>query len=169
MCVSAIFVLDLHGKVILCRNYRGDVPLSAADKFVERVVEEEESSIKPVFTVGGITYIFIKHTNLFFLALTTRNTNVAMVMMFLYRLVDTFQSYFNKLEEESIRDNFVIVYELMDEMMDFGYPQVVDSQVLQTTIRTNRLAAQQKRGPQAPPTGIISWRQPGIMYKQNQV
>ncbi|KAJ4460394.1 Adaptor protein complex 1 (AP-1) [Paratrimastix pyriformis] len=171
MCVSAIFVLDLQGKVILCRNYRGDVPLSAADKFVERVVEEEESQVKPVFTEGGITYTYIKHTNLYFLAFTTRNANAAMVLMFLYRLVETFQTYFNKLEEESIRDNFVIVYELMDEMMDFGYPQSCDSQVLQTTIRSNRLgpASQQKRGPQAPPTGIISWRQEGIRYKQNQV
>lgn len=38
--------------------------------------------------------------------------------------------YFRVLEEESIRDNFVIVYELMDEMMDFGYPQHTDSQLL---------------------------------------
>ena len=34
-----------------------------------------------------------------------------------------FKDYFKELEEESIRDNFVITYELMDEMMDFGYPQ----------------------------------------------
>ena len=29
-----------------------------------------------------------------------------------------------QLEEESLRDNFVIAYELLDEVMDFGYPQV---------------------------------------------
>ena len=34
------------------------------------------------------------------------------------------QEYFRELEEESIRDNFVVIYELLDEMMDFGYPQV---------------------------------------------
>jgi AP-1 complex subunit mu len=34
-------------------------------------------------------------------------------------------------EEESIRDNFVIVYELLDEFMDFGYPQTTDPKVLQ--------------------------------------
>ena len=31
-----------------------------------------------------------------------------------------FSEYFNELEEESIRDNFVIIYELLDEFMDFG-------------------------------------------------
>ena len=35
------------------------------------------------------------------------------------------------MEEESIRDNFVICYELLDEMVDFGYPQTTDAQILQ--------------------------------------
>lgn len=34
------------------------------------------------------------------------------------------REYFGSLEEESIRDNFVLVYELLDEVMDHGYPQV---------------------------------------------
>ena len=42
-----------------------------------------------------------------------------------------FKEYFKELEEESIRDNFVIVYELMDEVMDFGFPQTTDSKILQ--------------------------------------
>lgn len=46
-------------------------------------------------------------------------------------LLQVFLEYFKELEEESIRDNFVIIYELMDEMMDFGYPQTTDSKILQ--------------------------------------
>lgn len=42
-----------------------------------------------------------------------------------------FSEYFKELEEESIRDNFVIVYELLDELMEFGFPQTTDSKVLQ--------------------------------------
>ena len=42
--------------------------------------------------------------------------------------------YFKELEEESIQDNFVIIYELMDEMMDFGYPQTTESKILQEYI-----------------------------------
>ncbi len=40
------------------------------------------------------------------------------------------EEYFGELEEESIRDNFVITYELLDEVMDFGYPQISDTNVL---------------------------------------
>lgn len=39
--------------------------------------------------------------------------------------------YFKEIEEESIRDNFVVIYELMDELLDFGYPQTTDSKILQ--------------------------------------
>ena len=39
--------------------------------------------------------------------------------------------YFKEVEEESIRDNFVIIYELLDELMDFGYPQTTESKILQ--------------------------------------
>jgi AP-1 complex subunit mu len=42
-----------------------------------------------------------------------------------------FTEYFKELEEESIRDNFVVIYELLDEMMDFGYPQTTESKILQ--------------------------------------
>ena len=42
-----------------------------------------------------------------------------------------FTEYFKELEEESIRDNFVVIYELLDEMMDFGYPQTTETKILQ--------------------------------------
>jgi hypothetical protein len=46
-------------------------------------------------------------------------------------VVQVFEEYFKDLQEESIRDNFVIIYELLDEMMDFGYPQTTESKILQ--------------------------------------
>lgn len=45
-----------------------------------------------------------------------------MIFSFLFRLVQVLQEYFVNVEEESIRDNFVVVYELLDEMLDNGYP-----------------------------------------------
>lgn len=51
-----------------------------------------------------------------------------------YPQVDVFKDYFGELEEESIRDNFVIIYELLDETMDFGYPQTMESKILREYI-----------------------------------
>lgn len=68
------------------------------------------------------------------LALSKRNINVAETVIFLHRFVSVLIEYFKELEEESIRDNFVIIYELMDEMMDFGYPQTTESKILQECV-----------------------------------
>ena len=50
------------------------------------------------------------------------------------KLIEVLTEYFKVLEEESIRDNFVIIYELLDEMMDFGHPQTSDTQILKQYI-----------------------------------
>lgn len=63
-------------------------------------------------------------------AITHKNVNVTIIQSFLYKLVGVFGEYFKDVEEESIRDNFVIIYELLDEMMDFGYPQTTEARIL---------------------------------------
>jgi len=51
------------------------------------------------------------------------NVNAATVFEFLNRIVNVMQSYFTKISEENIKNNFVLIYELLDEILDFGYPQ----------------------------------------------
>ena len=88
------------------------------------------------------------------------------------------------------RSNFVIIYELMDEMMDFGYPQTTESKILQEYVGTcpspcceaynelylfSRYITQesyklevQVRPPIAV-TNAVSWRSEGIRYRKNEV
>ena len=54
--------------------------------------------------------------------ISTSNSNTTLVFTFLYKLVEVLSEYLTNLEEDSVRDNFVIIYELLDEMMDNGYP-----------------------------------------------
>jgi Clathrin adaptor complex small chain len=79
-------------------------------------------------------YLYIRHNNLYLLALTKRNTNATEILLFLHKIVEVFTEYFKELEEESIRDNFVVIYELLDEMMDFGYPQTTETKILQESV-----------------------------------
>jgi hypothetical protein len=65
MAASAVFIMDHRGKILISRNYRGDVPMSVASRFISKVLEEEEVSVKPIVEEDGVTYIFVKHHNLF--------------------------------------------------------------------------------------------------------
>ena len=37
MPASAIYLMDLKGKILLSRNYRGDIPMSTSDKFTKHM------------------------------------------------------------------------------------------------------------------------------------
>jgi AP-1 complex subunit mu len=65
MVASAVFIMDLKGKVIISRNYRGDIPMTAADRFSLYIQEKEEMELRPIFTVDGITYVYIKVDRIF--------------------------------------------------------------------------------------------------------
>ena len=171
---SAVFITDSRGKVILWRNYRGEVSPVVAERFVINVVEEsEESSIKPVFVEDGICYCWIKFNNLYFLAVSKRNSNAVMMLAYLYKLGEVLKDYFKSVEEESIRDNFVLTYELMDEMMDNGIPQTTEVKILREYIKTESFQLLTGHSEQMrPPTAItnaVSWRPEGIKHKKNEV
>lgn len=61
MACSAILVLDLKGKVLLARDYRGDIPLKYADRFISKVVElEDAGKLTPVIVDDDVTYLYVQ-------------------------------------------------------------------------------------------------------------
>ena len=119
---SAIYFLDQKGKIIISRDYRGEVGSNITEKFQRKVLELDDRLVKPVFTEKDITYMWIRVNNIYIVAVSKGNPNVALVFTFLYKMQEVFTDYFKELVDESLRDNFVITYELLDEMMDHGYP-----------------------------------------------
>uniref|UniRef100_A0A2R9C8W9 AP-1 complex subunit mu-1 n=1 Tax=Pan paniscus TaxID=9597 RepID=A0A2R9C8W9_PANPA len=157
--------------VLICRNYRGDVDMSEVEHFMPILMEkEEEGMLSPILAHGGVRFMWIKHNNLYLVATSKKNACVSLVFSFLYKVVQVFSEYFKELEEESIRDNFVIIYELLDELMDFGYPQTTDSKILQEYITQegHKLETGAPRPP-ATVTNAVSWRSEGIKYRKNEV
>ncbi|CDZ98374.1 clathrin assembly protein ap47 [Phaffia rhodozyma] len=168
---SLVAILDLKGKSLIQRSYRDDVPASQIERFLPLILDMEEEGVQvtPCFTSDGINFMHIRISNLYILALSNRNSNASEIIIFLHRLASVLTEYFKELEEESIRDNFVIVYELLDEMMDFGFPQTTESKILQEYItqESHKLEAQVR--PPMAVTNAVSWRSEGIRYRKNEV
>jgi AP-1 complex subunit mu len=92
-----------------------------------------------------------------------------MIFVLLHKICAVMEEYFKDVEEESIRDNFVICYELMDELVDFGYPQTTDGKILQEYITQE--GHKLEIAPKPPPavTNAVSWRTEGVKYRKNEV
>uniref|UniRef100_A0A3B4GI11 AP-1 complex subunit mu-2-like n=1 Tax=Pundamilia nyererei TaxID=303518 RepID=A0A3B4GI11_9CICH len=133
LCILCVFMLLIQ--VLICRNYMGNMDINVIDQFMPILMKrEEDAEMTPLISHGSAHFMWIKHNNLYLVAITKKNANAALVYSFLYKIVQVFKEYFKELEEESIRDNFVTVYELMDEVMDFGFPQTTESKILQEYI-----------------------------------
>ncbi|XP_065904131.1 AP-1 complex subunit mu-1-like [Dysidea avara] len=170
MSTSALYMLDLKGKTLIFRDYRGDIEKSAIDKFLPLVLEaEEDGKVSPIIVHEKVTFVYIKHNNLYLVATTIKNANVALIFTFLHKIVQVFGEYFRELEEESIRDNFVIIYELLDELMDFGYPQTTEGKILQEYITQE--GHKLEIAPRPPPavTNAVHWRADNIRHRKNEV
>ncbi|KAJ1557351.1 AP-1 complex subunit mu-1, partial [Nowakowskiella sp. JEL0078] len=174
---SAVFILDLKGKVLISRNYRGDISIAVIEKFMPLVLEAEENDQVPspcISSDEGVNFLYIGYNNLYLVAVTKKNSNAATILLFLHKICEVFTEYFKELEEESIRDNFVLIYELLDEMMDFGYPQTTETKILQeydlnhTLLCESHKLETQARPPMAV-TNAVSWRSEGIKYRKNEV
>uniref|UniRef100_A0A1I8IXS2 FYVE-type domain-containing protein n=1 Tax=Macrostomum lignano TaxID=282301 RepID=A0A1I8IXS2_9PLAT len=167
---AAIYFLDIKGKVLISRNYRGDVPMSIIEKFMPLLMErEEDGTLQPILPCEEVYFLYIKHSNVYIVATTRKNSNASLVFTFLHKVASIFIEYFKDLEEESIRDNFVIIYELLDEVIDFGFPQTTDTRILQEYITQE--CHKLEVAPKPPPavTNQVSWRPDGIKYRKNEV
>ncbi|KAI8925965.1 Mu homology domain-containing protein [Entophlyctis helioformis] len=152
--LSAIFVFNAKGDVLISRMYRTDVKRSASDLFRIHVISSTD------------------HENIFLVAVSRTNPNTATVYEFLYKIVRLGKAYFGKLNEEAVKSNFTLIYELLDEICDFGFPQNTEAETLKQYITTEGIESERaldegsRIAIQA--TGAVSWRRPDIKYRKNE-
>ena len=122
--ISGVLVFNGNAELIISRFYKADYSKLAAEAFRIKIVASKNYG-SPCVLLDRSSFMFIRVGDLIVTAVTKANANVALVFSFLYQLVTVFKSYFEgEFTEEKIRSNFVLVYELFDEVMDHGYPQV---------------------------------------------
>ncbi|CAN6718029.1 unnamed protein product [Malus baccata var. baccata] len=168
---SQVFSGLLMRRVLIWRDYRGDVSAAQAERFFTKFIEKEgdPQSQDPVVYDNGVSYMFIQHNNIYLMIASRQNCNAASLLLFLHRVIDVFKHYFEELEEESLRDNFVVVYELLDEIMDFGFPQFTEAKILSEFIKTDAYRMEVTQRPPMAVTNAVSWRSEGIQFKKNEV
>lgn len=129
----------------------------------------------PVVLVDGVSFLYIKHKDLYLVAATVGNPNAAMLFEYLFQKIRIVKAYLGeKFTDESLHANFTLIYELFDETMDYGYPQNCTVDVLklyinQGNVRQNLQALQTGAQLTSQITGAIDWRREGIRYRSNEV
>lgn len=169
MTISAIFFLNARGAVLIKRLFRHDVGIKSADIFRLHVIHNKDVR-SPVVTIGGCTFLHIRVMDIFIVAVSRRNSDVALIFEALHRLSDVLVSHFGKpMSEDLVYTEFVLIYELLDEIFDHGIPQTSGQEVLNLTGVTKKLNVESQSRIMADVTGAIPWRSADVMHKKNEV
>ncbi|PIA46463.1 hypothetical protein AQUCO_01500183v1 [Aquilegia coerulea] len=173
--ISQFFVLSQRGDNIVFRDYRSDVPKGSAEIFFRKVKfwkEDEEEEAPPVFNLDGVNYFHVKVAGLLFVATTRVNMSPSLVLELLHRIARVIKDYLGVLNEDSFRKNFVLVYELLDEVIDFGYAQTTSTELLKSYVFNEPIVVDAARLPPLGPAAMFmqgTKRMPGTAVTKSVV
>jgi AP-2 complex subunit mu-1 len=136
---STLVVSNFKGDILIYRRYRDDTSRKEVQHFLDTVVAPKKATA-PVMSVAGVTFMHAGLNDINIVAASKADVNCMMVLTFIAQFIDVLKAYFEKGEvnEASIRENFSLVYELLDEIVDYGYPQILDPDLLKEYIRTGK-------------------------------
>ena len=117
-------------------------------------------------------------SNIYYVSVCMTEVPPLFVIEFLHRVADTFEDYFNDITETTIKDNYVVVYELLDEMLDNGFPLATEANILKELIKPPNIlrtvvntVTGKSNVSEVLPTGQLSnipWRRAGVKYTNNE-
>ncbi|CAD5111332.1 DgyrCDS646 [Dimorphilus gyrociliatus] len=178
--IHSLFIINGSGDVFMEKHWKSIIHRSICDYFFEAQTKaatpEDVPSVIP--TPHHYLINIYKH-KIFLVAVVTTEVPPLFVIEFLHRVVDTFSDYFTECTEATIKDNYVIVYELLDEMLDNGYPMATESNFLQELIKRpsrfskikSKVTGISDTVSSTLPTGQLSnipWRRTGVKYTNNE-
>lgn len=133
--------------------------------------------------LDGVNYFHVKVVGLLFVATTRNNLSPSLALELLQRIARVIKDYLGVLNEESLRKNFVLVYELLDEVVvstvqkatfsqctlhvillawyvlfylqDFGYVQTTSTEVLKSFIFNEPIVVDAARMPPLGPASLF--------------
>jgi AP-4 complex subunit mu-1 len=135
MFISQLFILSPRGDKLVFKDYRQDVSRTSDEVFFRKYKfwdgkdhQAPAGDCPPFFTEKGINFCYMKRGNLLFVVTSCHNFSPSLAAEILIRTIKVLKDFLGVLSEEAIRKNFVLVYELLDEIMDVGVAQELTSE-----------------------------------------
>ena len=120
---SAVVVCNFKGDILIYRRYRDDIDRREIQNFCDNVIATRKAKA-PAMLVAGSSFMHVSHNDCTFICATKVDANAMMLLHFIQQFITVLCSYFENgvVNDASLRSNFSLVYELLDEVCDYGYP-----------------------------------------------
>ncbi len=122
--IHSLFMINPTGDIFCEKHWKSVISRSVCDYFFDAQSKSpgDGASVPPVIHTPHHFLISIHRCNIHLVSVAMSEVPPLFVVEFLHRVIDTLTDYFGDCSESIIKDNLVVVYELLDEMLDNGYP-----------------------------------------------
>lgn len=170
MWISQVFILSPRGDKLVFKDYRQDVAKNADEIFYRifrfwgteqagttnqagaqdnntKLMMSQHHAVAgdcpPFFAERGIFFSFVRRNNLLFVATTTSPAvSPAYMAETLNRTIKVLKDFLGIVTEESVRKNFSMIYEILDECLDGGVVQELNTEKLRPYVFSEPVAVE---------------------------
>ncbi|XP_033735946.1 AP-4 complex subunit mu-1-like [Pecten maximus] len=135
--LSEIFIVSSHNTVLAAKTYRFDCEGTSKDVFIQKLREVRSSQLPPHFKDNGTTFYYVKRNGVYFVATSQADVSPVFVIEILSRIYQTCKDFCGVVNEESVRMNSLLVFEVLDEILDYGYVQLATTEKLRPYIQSD--------------------------------
>lgn len=138
--ISQVFILSSKGDHLIYKDFRGEARSDVVSIFYEKVTSLSGDQPPVVMRHKDLHFVHIRQGGLYWVATTTEDSSPFTIVEFLNRFAALVKDYCGSLSEKAVHMNFALIYELLDEVLDFGYIQTTSSDVLKNFIQTEAVS-----------------------------
>uniref|UniRef100_A0A8C7EIG0 AP-4 complex subunit mu-1 n=1 Tax=Neovison vison TaxID=452646 RepID=A0A8C7EIG0_NEOVI len=140
--ISQFFILSSKGDPLIYKDFRGDTGgRDVAELFYRKLTGLSGDESPVVMHHDDRHFIHIRHSGLYLVATTSENISPFSLLELLSRLATLLGDYCGSLNEGTISRNVALVYELLDEVLDYGYVQTTSMEMLRNFIQTEAVVS----------------------------
>ncbi|KCV71346.1 hypothetical protein H696_02294 [Fonticula alba] len=187
--INSLFIVTPSGVFLAEKHYRKTLQRGPIISFFLEQVQSlsDISELPPVTLLSAAScglpssegyLIHVQRDGLIYMAIVLEEVAPLFVTEFLHRVVDIFKDYFEgvRIDEKVLRENFIVVHEILEEVMDNGLPLTTEPSLLKETVNPPSVLNKVVRSVAGPsskvPTQNISavpWRKQGIRHANNEI
>lgn len=191
--ISGLFIFDGKGDVLMSKIYKEGIKRNVSDVFRIQVINSNnklgnsKEVRSPILTLGSTSFVYIKSGKLWIVAVTRSNQDCSTILEFIYKFENILKMMVAEINDENIINNFFQIYQILDEIVQFGYPinlepGYIKSILPNATIGETKLIRRKSNGLSYvlnhnnksneilnKALSTITWRPQGIKYRRNEI
>ncbi len=176
-----LFILNSAGEVLIEKHWEGKVARKAVEAFLEqRNKAASPEDVLPIIETPKFFLVHSRRQEIVLLSTLNKEDPPLFALDIQNKILQVLAAYFKgSVTPKAVRDNFTLIYHLLDEMVDGGFPFTTESNQLMAMIQpptmVNKMIAtfaSSQAVKKALPEGILTqvpWRRTGVKYLADEM